>query len=344
MDSRRYKEFLLSNIPSAKEASGGREVVCRCFSCPDSKDPTKGHLYISIPQNESEPSFFDCKKCGYHGMVTYQKLLEWSLFDSDMALELANHNKKAMTNPAYYHKYNQNIYNISNSFITQDELSEKKLIYINNRLGLNFNYQDLLDNKIVLNLKDLLKANNITALTRHQNIVEQLDTSFIGFISFDNAFINLRNLAPEGKVYKTIDKRYINYSLFDKLDNTCKFYVIPCQVDIANPIPIKLHIAEGPFDILSIKYNLRKDNNQSVYVAATGKGYKGVLRYFMATLKLMNLEIHLYADSDVERWEVVDLANFLSVFKYPFYLHRNTIGKDMGVKPELIRESIERLV
>jgi hypothetical protein len=231
-------------------------------------------------------------------------------------------------------------------YVTEDELSEKKLQYINNRLGVNFNYQDLLDNKVVLNLNDLLKSNHITDLTRHPNIISQLDSSFLGFISFDNAFINMRNLTSGGKVYENIDRRYINYSIFAKEDNTCKFYVSPTKINITNPNPIKLHIAECPFDALSIKYNLRREFDQSIYSAVAGSGYKGLIKHFIVTQKLMNLEIHVYADTDIERWKITDIADSISAYNYPFYLHRNVYPdqKDMGVRPELIKESIERLI
>jgi hypothetical protein len=191
----------------------------------------------------------------------------------------------------------------------------------------------------------LIKTNHINSFTRHQNIINQLDSSFLGFISYDNAFLNMRNLTNGGKVYEGIDKRYVNYSIFGKEDNACKFYVNPCQIDISNPTPIKFHIAEGPFDCLSIKYNLRKDFNQSIYAAVTGSGYKGLIRYFIITLRMMNLEIHLYADMDIEKYKILDLANFLSPFKYKFYLHRNIMQgqKDMGVSIDKIKESIERI-
>jgi hypothetical protein len=42
MDSQKYKHFLLTHLPVAKEASGGRWIMTRCVSCADSKDPNKG--------------------------------------------------------------------------------------------------------------------------------------------------------------------------------------------------------------------------------------------------------------------------------------------------------------
>ena len=63
MDIERFTNFLLSKLPKAKQVSGGKEINCRCPYCPDSKNPNKGHFYISVPQSKNELSFFHCKKC-----------------------------------------------------------------------------------------------------------------------------------------------------------------------------------------------------------------------------------------------------------------------------------------
>ena len=57
MDANQYTEFLLSRIPTASLASGGRMINCRCIYCPDSRDPKSKQIYISIPQSEDQPSF-----------------------------------------------------------------------------------------------------------------------------------------------------------------------------------------------------------------------------------------------------------------------------------------------
>ena len=62
MNSDAYREFLLKSIPTAVSASGGKEVNCRCLYCPDSRDPKSKHMYISIPQSDSEPSLYNCYK------------------------------------------------------------------------------------------------------------------------------------------------------------------------------------------------------------------------------------------------------------------------------------------
>ena len=94
---------------------------------------------------------------------------------------------------------NTNSYKLRNSNITKCRTSEIKLNYINSRLGLSLNYDELMSKKIVLNLNDLLYSNNINELTRDPNIVRQLDKGFIGFISQDNAFVNMRRLVSENK-------------------------------------------------------------------------------------------------------------------------------------------------
>ena len=181
-------------------------------------------------------------------------------------------------------------------------------------------------------------------LIRDPRIIQSLNDYFLGFISYDNSYINLKRLINEGKLYKSVDERYINYNIFGKEDNSKKFYLNPTSIDLCNPNPVKIHIAEGPFDALSIKYNLRKDFNNNIYIAIAGNTYKGVLRQVISSIKLINLEIHLYPDSDVSIEVINDFINYVRPYKYHVYIHRNTIGKDMGENIDKIKESIEKVI
>jgi hypothetical protein len=198
--------------------------------------------------------------------------------------------------------------------------------------------------KIVLNIGDILSRNHLK-LTRDKRIIEALDSGFLGFLSHDNAFLNMRNLDLVKDLHASINKRYINYNLVGKYDNTCRFYNVPTTVDFRDPRPIKLHIAEGSFDILSIYLNLRKDPYMNIYTAIGGSGYKGLAKYFISKLKCPNLEIHIYPDNDVSRHTILDLAHYLEPFRYSFYIHRNICPgeKDFGVNISKIQESIERV-
>lgn len=332
----KYREFLLQNLPEAKPASGFSEVVCKCFYCADDGD--HHHMYVSVPQTENEPSLFNCFKCGTKGMVTYKKLAEWQIFDMEMNSLLTEHNKNLMNGSNYGIIYGDKIINLRNTFIRNDTTSRIKLSYINDRLGINLSFADCLDNKIILNLKDLLYDNWIQNFTRSENMINELDSKFVGFLSYDNNFVNCRKIDDSS----WIDQRYMNYNIFGKQDNTKKMYLLPTDIDIYRPIHI--HVAEGPFDILSIKYNLRKDNNNQIYTAITGNAYKAVFRELIINRKLINLIIHLYPDADTKDKSIRDLLNFLKVWNFPIFIHRNLIGKDMGVSINQIQESIDQIM
>lgn len=342
MNTDNYIEFLRTNIkPWARLVSGKREINCRCRYCQDSNDLRHGHFYINVDFSRNEPSYYYCQKCHCRGIVTAQKLLEWGVYDQSLAIDINKYNSKVLKLSENIKYKDKAVYHLNNYTLTEDDLSLFKLNYINNRLGTNLTYKDCMEKKIVLNLSDLIRSNNLS-LTRDQNIVKQLDSNFIGFISYDNAFINMRNLEI-GEVYHGIDKRYVNYNIFNKYDNTTKFYIIPNQINTLSIEPIKIHIAEGPFDILSILYNLNDGIlKNNIYGACTGSGYMGLLRFILLNMKLINIEVHIYPDNDMDNSKIINIKNELYLNRVPFYIHRNTyVGeKDFGVPKERIKENI----
>lgn len=338
-----YIDFLTSHIkPFATPVAGRKEVNCRCFYCADSSNMRKGHFYISVPK-EDEPSMFYCQKCHAQGIVTNDKLVEWGIFDSQFGIEITKYNSKVLSLTKNKKFLDSVIYNVRNTRITTDNLSLYKLKYINDRLGTNLTLQDCLSNKIVLNIKDLIQENRLE-LTRHPNIVDQLDSHFLGFLSFDNAFLNLRKVT-EKQVYQTIDKRYINYNVFDKYDNTLKFYVLPSQIDLINPTPVRLHLSEGPFDILSIKYNVVGPNGRDIFVSVGGSSYKGCIRHFITKMGIYNMEVHIYMDNDQSKTQMYEIANLLRHFNITVFLHHNGYPneKDYGVPKERIVDNVIKI-
>lgn len=343
MDIERFKNFLLSVIRGAKLASGGRVINCRCFDCPDSADPTHGHFYIRIPQANDEPWLYYCHKCHTKGVLTHKSLISWNIFNQDAAGELIIHNRNCKRKASNSKYYNKAIYNIYNTRITDDAVTKFKIDYINNRLGLNLNFNDIRNLKIVLNLRDLLDSNWINTYTRDPRIVDQINTYFLGFLSIDNAFCNMRKVCKDGIVNKSIDKRYINYSIADKFDTGERFYTIPSRIDLNNPNPVKIHIAEGPFDILSVYKNVRNEE-PGIYTSIAGSNYIGQILFFLETYKLPMVELHLYPDNDKygSNENMRKINDTLSIFNFPFYVHRNMMEgeKDFGVSKDKIKENI----
>lgn len=340
----KYREFLKKNIVSARDAAGNSEIVCRCRYCPDSNDPRHGHMYISIPQNDEDISVFYCQKCHTAGYVTNRTLIEWGIYDPEISSELININKRASKH-GKTRQYDRQVFQLQN-YIYNYDLAARKLEYINNRIGVNFTFEEAIKNKVIFNIGEVIEYNHIEQLTRHFNIVKQLNDQFVGFLSLDNNFVNLRRICDEGIVYHSIDKRYINYNIHGKKDNTEKFYIAPIEVNLSNPYRVKLNIAEGWFDITSVKYNLR-NNEPGIYGAISGSAYKGMIMRILS-MGIYYVEVHIYPDNDKSGgYDVMnDIAHFLRPYNIPLYIHRNTFPgkKDFGVKIDEIIESVERVL
>lgn len=336
-----YRNFLLANMYGASSQSGGREVVCKCKYCPD--DGSHYHMSISIPDNEYTPSFHNCWKCHTSGIVTYKKLLEWGIYNADIAQELTQHNSAVFSSDIS----NQYYYRIIPRDLTtlRNPSNDIKLKYINDRLGLSLTYDQLSENNIILNLIDFLNINRITSLTRDPRIVKSLSDNFVGFLSMDGNFISLRCITDHTKLYKTIANKYIIYNITGSKDNTLKFIIDNTVIDYTKPMIV--NIAEGPFDMISVKYNileLYQKTNNVCNIAVTGNTYLAPLRYLILEncLGLTKTIVNIYADNDKAGfYPLKNLMNELSVFhNIRFNIHINEIGKDFGVPKKDIKDII----
>lgn len=339
MDKQKYINFLLTHLPNARLVSGGKEVNCKCMYC----DDRHAHMYIKIPQTENEASMYNCFRCPAKGIVTPAVLSDWSIYEDDIAISLIDHNKNIKFIPNTTRDIRPlNYYSINNV-----SLANAKLNYIADRIGVKLTLKEAINMKICLNLSDIFLQNNITDYTRNYDDVTALDQCFVGFISLDNSFINFRRIVDEGIVPKGIDKRYINYCIFnDKVDNTERFYTIPNAINMNTIQRIPIHIAEGPFDILSIYYNTQNKSN-GLYTCISGNNYIGMVRRFVLTLGFHYSEIHIYPDndnsgSDDNMEELYELCKPLGI---PVFIHRNIYQgeKDFGVPKERIIEQIYEL-
>ena len=348
------KEFLLNNIPG-KVVAGDKEFLCRCPYCGDSRNLKSAHFYINLPNSDDVPVMYHCKKCNVSGILnrTILRELGVEVVSDDVLSDLISRHKKLNGNFIRGSIKNKSIYKFNTVYdmISISEMSEWKIKYINDRLGLNLSYQDMLDCKIVLNLFDLYnneKNNWYLRYTRDKRVIQELNDSFIGFLGYNNGALNMRNLRP-GKVSKFVDKRYVNYNLFDtdNLEGTSKYYIIPTTVDTLNPDPIKIHIAEGPFDILSIFYNIYNGNKyNSIYASIGGKSYVNLIKFLLCDLKIINAEIHIYFDNDVSDKEIKNIISQLQYLNIDIYFHWNRFEdeKDYGVPKSNILDYREQVI
>lgn len=344
MNKDNFVEFIKSNFEHANLASGGKEITIHCPYCEEGRRrENHGHMYIHIPVGKDDAPTFYCFKCHSKGLITSVKLLEWGKYDPIFGNDL----DAAVKEAAKYNKFKKYIiqrYVFYNNFYNT-ALADLKIKYLYDRLGLLFSYKDCIDSKIILNLREALdySPNHISKYTRHENIVNQLNDNFVGFLSIDNNFVNLRRICNEGIVYEGIDKRYINYNIHGKEDNTEKMYVLPTSIDLSIPQRVQFHIAEGPLDILSIKYNLRRNEN-GIFAAATGSGYRQLLMHLIVSGKIFLFDVHVYPDNDEygDDRMINDIYQYIKPYGARLFVHRNMMDneKDFGVPLNRINEQV----
>ena len=104
------------------------------------------------------------------------------------------------------------------------------------------------------------------------------------------------------------------------------FYTIPTAVDLTNPDTVDIHVAEGPFDILSICYNTCGGIKMNkIYTASCGKGYENVIRMYLLDYNIMNARFHVYLDNDVEDSILYRISILIQNLGMELYIHRNTL-------------------
>lgn len=336
----------IKEFHNGKSASGGTEVVKKCHICGDSKDPKSRHMYIGL-QRQSGLIVYNCFKCNSSGIVNSTFLRDMDYYHNtvELGIEIDKYNAKILNNPRNIAlRYKESNIAYANNYIFNKDMAMRKLEVINKRLDTTLSLEEASNLKIIFNLKDFLYSNNIRELTRNPNIVDILDKYFMGFLSVDNSFITMRRLVPEGKLPEFIDKRYVNYNVFGKIDNSCRHYIIPVNVDTFKPI--KIYITEGTFDILSMYLNVVEDKNQCIFSSIGGKSYYMMIKFFLEKFGFINIEFHLCPDNDVTDDYLSDIFYKLKPYNIPLYIHRNISDgeKDFGVCKSRIKEHVYRVI
>jgi hypothetical protein len=153
---------------------------------------------------------------------------------------------------------------------------------------------------------------------------DTLDGNFLGFVSYDNNYIIMRNLSR--RVLPNV--RYHNYNIYGNYDNTKKWYVIPTQLPVLQE-RLTVIMTEGIFDILNVYFHIETEHTNKLYIAVCGIGYNGAIQ---ALIRMGYLDINLviYGDSDQDirlyRGIKSDNAPFITMAT----LYTNKLAKDYG--------------
>lgn len=264
----------------------------RCILCGDSKkDPNKMRLGIKIDAtNPEEPILYRCFNCNRSGILT-NRMLKAITGAQQIKTSVDGINRsilKSSGNIKTNRYKNTRVINVKIPGLYPKDLNKAK--YVFGRLGRIIDPKEHEGLKIIWSLYDFLSVNNLKSNSKMDWL---LDRDYVGFLSTNNDFISFRDITDKNKF------RWYKYNIFEIFDNSASFYSIPGRLELFTPEDIHIHIAEGPFDILSILYNIN-DNNRTnnLYISSTdGEFYTPLLHYFEKGFVGSNIFIDVYKDN-----------------------------------------------
>lgn len=341
MNFQSYNEIInfLLDQPMARKSVSEKELTMRCPFCGDStKSQMSTNFYISIDQESDSFLCYKCFRasCNVSGVVDqyFLERLGFSKYDCvrDLNSYMTQRNRSSKNNKKYKSKIRKELTNVIN---TKDSISDKKLAYINNRLGLSLSYEDIYRLKINLNLSDLLNINEIEIPNNKSYYYNNLSTYGVSFISTYNDYVIVRDISKGNKLHK----RYTNINIFDNYDNVTKAYSIPRKINLLSTEPTVINITEGAFDIIGVYYHLdidREYENQ-LYLAVSGSGMYNTILHYIREYGLIDLKINIFSDSDVSRDKYSNLYKLKKyLYNFNVTIYYNTKSKDFGVRSDEI--------
>lgn len=291
----------------------------RCPYCNDSiKKDSSAHLYISIEKEDIFPFF--CQRCNHSGYVNKKFLNTIGIDNEGINISLSRSNKRiAEDNPRLFKKQ------VSFPKLSLTEALKTSIDYMRIRFNVQIGGRELTDNfKFILDVNKFLDENNFQ---RNEDY-----TDFIGFLSYDNTHLNLRN-KYDGKY------RYKILKILES-ESASKIYIKPDKINIQKHC--RVFITEGVLDLFGL-YEYLKYNNvnleNSLFIAVNGKGYKFIDDVLIGS-GVLNCEFFYALDNDVPDSFIKEiLLNTKLMKRRKYTIIRNSLPdeKDFGVPKEYIR-------
>lgn len=316
-------------------------ILTRCPCCGDSSNPTHAHFYLIIDPNSNTNAGYICFKCGEHGPVTADILDAMGIEDTTLKTGISKLNKTAdkISTKGYMEEQKMMHFDFEIPMITK---RDAKVAYLEHRLGRTFTTKELKEAKVITSLKHFLLLNHIGYRPFQPYLIERLERDFIGFLSFGNSHILFRDIT------NTHDPSWVKYPILEESRANRVLYTMTNSLDPLSTGPIRINMAEGIMDTLSVAFNLDHKAGNELNVCLCGKQYRSFLR-FLLDLGFCgsNIQINIFADNDMEfnpkAKEKTDLSYFkknLGRFKYIFgkiTIYYNRKQKDCGVPKNEIR-------
>lgn len=339
------RDFLTS-LPYANVSTDQTHVMVRCPFCGDSpKSRTSTHFSIKMDVTDNTPMLYQCfqpdYRCQAKGILTTDVLMTLGCTNMDTLIDLAKFNTTISKKIEKYNIKKKKQYELVN---LNTKLNNRKIEYINGRLGTKFHVDELRDMKIQLGLYDFLNLNNIHKLAFKEKMCDIIDQCCVGFVSMYSDYIIFRDISSS----QLTKRRYTMYrtSGEPQIDDM-KLYCMPTDIDLLDPNPANVNIAEGTFSILGAYHNtdIGKDMHNNLFLANCGTGYLKTIEHIAKQYGLVKMNINIFSDSEVKihRYEKLyktvdkrfDIVNF--------NVYYNVISDDFGHKRKDIKVSKIRI-
>lgn len=335
----------LKHCPRAVENGDLTQITVQCPFCGDSQKSNHGHFSIRTEIEPGEPMLYMCYRadCGVKGVLTSKTLEQLGCHNMDTLNELIDYNKtiNVKSEKGFTGKVNRN-YQLVNVIRSDDRA---KLAYLNQRLGVTFTSDLLRKFKIQLSLYDFLNINYIQKLAYKKNFCDLLDEWCVDFISMYGDYMICRDISKDN----VIGRRYFMYRTSGKPNkDDMKIYAIPTELDIMNPDPADIHIAEGTFSIIGayLAWNHKKDHRNSIWLANCGSEYKKTIMHVVKQYGFTDACIHIWSDSEIKmsKYEKLldEIHDRLNIIK--FHVHYNQRAEDFGHAACDIKDTVVKLI
>lgn len=333
------QNFLSSLYPLVKGQAP--KFRTRCILCGDSKiDPNKMRLGIKVDPDDDEPIIYHCFNCEARGLLTNRMLKDISEGSLPVNVSVDSVNKTIIDSSGNVkiNKYkNTKVVKVVIPPLRKDDNQIRKAKFMFDRIGRIIDPNDFQSLKIIWSLNDFLNINRIKPNSEYTWMLEK---DYVGFLSINNDFIIFRDITNKHKM------RYVKYNIFGFYDNSKCFYATTGSLDLMTLDDIHINIAEGPFDILSVLYNLENnDRKNKIYVASGNSNfYSPLVHYFDKGIVGDNIKIDIFKDND-SKIDYRSLRKRLKVYivnssNMHVYYNAYDGEKDFGVPIERIQKEI----
>ena len=195
MNSKEFKQELINEILLNIKPSYYKnyELNVRCPFCGDSiKNANSAHLSIRINPDDDQPLVFRCLRCNSTGLFNGTTLTMIGIYTNSNSVNIERYNRLSCKKHGL--TFNKKGLNIKFPELKITESVMQKHKYIENRLGIKLDIEELHNKKIVYDFLGLMKYNHIEKLYGQPDHLKALQTDHVGFLSARNDFINFSKL------------------------------------------------------------------------------------------------------------------------------------------------------